>query len=320
MPIKHHLGRQCETVFPGVEAADSVGETFRKHGHHLIGKIDTGPPLTGLQIQGRLPWHIVAHIRDVNKEADLTMRQGLDRDGVVKIPGLLSIDSDGLKVPEVSAAVDDGRGHKLRNSPCACDHLFGKGHGKGKLGHDHFGINLRIIGPAQNFLDPPFGISARGGILHDLGHDQIAVSGPECLVRGDIEVIPVPTICGDDESKLTVAGPLKPPHHLGDTSLKNPDDPSLPPSVGPGGLHAGHHVIAMHGVQQVPPADIDILLSGLIGDHKAIPFGVALETARHQVHFQRKPVAVALDKGNLARKDHFSEEPLELTPSFFGDA
>ncbi len=73
IPVKEHLCCKGKTGILWIETAYLVREFLREHRDHTIRQIDTGPTVTGLFVQGRIPGHVIAHISNVNPQHDLTV-------------------------------------------------------------------------------------------------------------------------------------------------------------------------------------------------------------------------------------------------------
>ncbi len=93
---------KCDLVTRPVRSkgAKLVGEPLGQHRNHAPGKIDGGGAETGFGIERAAFFHIMRDVGDVDPETVSVIR-AVDLDGVVEIPGGLTVDRDDRVLPVV---------------------------------------------------------------------------------------------------------------------------------------------------------------------------------------------------------------------------
>ncbi len=85
--------------------------------HGALGKVHGGRALVGLFVERTAFRHVVRDVRDVHAEPVIPVRQQLERDRVVEIPGVLAVDGHRRQRPEISPATEVFVAHVATETP-----------------------------------------------------------------------------------------------------------------------------------------------------------------------------------------------------------
>ena len=95
MTIDFHQGRLDQAVDVGIQAAQPGGQLRGKHVNRTLGEIHRRTAFVRLAIQRAALAHVMRHVGDVNAKPEMTVRQLFERDRVVEIARVLTVDRDG---------------------------------------------------------------------------------------------------------------------------------------------------------------------------------------------------------------------------------
>ena len=181
--VKVHQGGEGELLRARVQGAHPVGQGFRQHGDHPVGKVHGGAPAEGLVVDGAFGLHVMGHVGDVDPKG-VAVHRFVDRDGVVQVLGVGAVNGENRLVPQVQAAVDI---------------LLGHGHSGDllRLGHD---LRGKLRGNAAPDND---GVCADAGSLPRTEHGLDLRLGP----------VPPAVRLGLDEHLVPVLGAVEAAHH-----------------------------------------------------------------------------------------------------------
>ncbi len=117
-------------------------------------KVDRRGALVGLFVEGAPLLHIVRHIRNMHSQPVVSVRQPLDRDRIIKIPGVLAIDGDRSHGSEIGAAADVFLLDSPTNASRLGDSSLRVDVRKVVLANDDLCVDAGLFELAQYFDDP----------------------------------------------------------------------------------------------------------------------------------------------------------------------
>ena len=103
--VKDHQHRVRQTIPSTNQRTQVVRQLLGQHRHHLIRQIDAGGARQGLIVERRAFAHIVRHIGDVHAYFVGIVRQELDRDGIVVVLRIGSVDGVDQLTTQIESAL-----------------------------------------------------------------------------------------------------------------------------------------------------------------------------------------------------------------------
>jgi hypothetical protein len=98
-----HKDGEDEFWFAWVETAEIIGQYFWKHRDHPSWCIDTCTPLVCFPIDRTAFFHVLRDIGDVDTEKSVSSLVSRDRDGIIEIPSIGSIDRHRIPRSKIKA-------------------------------------------------------------------------------------------------------------------------------------------------------------------------------------------------------------------------
>ena len=256
LPVEFHQSRKRQTVHMRFERAYIRRKLVGQHGHGAVGKIDARPAQPRFGVHGSAGPHIVADIGDVHMQREMSVRQLVDPDSVVKVPRRFAIDGDDRHLAEIPAPLELDSGNHGRDVLCLLDRLGWEMVREMMLANDDFDVDPEIVRAAQDLDHPPYRVFAALRVLQQfhvydhsverralrdrqrLGSDAVNLcggSGNREVVR-NLDPILQPRVVRDNE--LSTAGDAEFSYHgrvralqdldhfaIGATAPLNPRDP-----------------------------------------------------------------------------------------------
>ena len=279
--VQLHDHAQRQAVFPRVQRADPVRERLRQHRDHSVGEIDGGAAAQRFPVQLRALLDIVRYVRDVNAQR-VPVWMLRQRNRVVEILRVRTVDRHQLPVPEVSPAFEVTVQHMIRASLRLPQLLLRKFHREVLASGDGENIHPRGVGRPEYLPDRSDRIRmSSSSVIRDLRQYLVSVlRAVPRLVRNQHGPVQL-QIVRDHEHHVTV--PLRGSDHFVHTAGEDPGDR-------PGLLSAVYlrkqpdlHRIPIPGAVRAVPADIDIAVLPVLihGPCETVPAEVRHIDARH---------------------------------------
>ena len=310
--VHFHQARLHQPVHVWVEAAQAGGEGRRKHVHGTFGEIDGGPPLVGFLVERRALSDVVRHVRDVYAEPVVAIGQACNRDRVVEVTRMLTVNRYRRDGPKISAPTDvlvlDGAADSLRLG----DGVWRMGIRDAEFADDDLRIDTGLVDVAEHFDHTPNRAPRRGRPARNLHQHHLARFGRGRLPGRHVDIGEHTSIEGHDEAEAPGIG-LEATDDGGLAALQDAEDLPLESALG-APLDAHHHPVSMHGFGEVARRNVDVLPVAwlrVLRHHKPEAPGVCLELAHHQVHLVRQPEPVAANLEQFAVGDERLEVALE---------
>ena len=121
-----HFAGHGQAVNAGIQAANTVGKFLGQHGNNPVHQIHTGTTGIGLPVEGRVFFHIMTDIGDINAQKIRTVRIFPRIDTVVQVLGVLAVHRDNLQVTAVSPALIFSRRWFLLHRVSLSLYIFGE--------------------------------------------------------------------------------------------------------------------------------------------------------------------------------------------------
>ena len=214
--VRHHGGAR----FVRAKRAEVVGQGFRQHWYHPVGKIDRVPAPSRFAVQRRFRPDIVGDIGNRDHDAPATFAGRRGEDGIIEITCIGAIDGNERYVTKIAPAAHRRYFHAL----CLGDGIIGKDMGDVEFGKCQRAERPRRICRAQ-IVDNPCRFADIAAPWQQLGLDKVA------FARGDVAVLfqpngIAPAAVGLLKHKAAATrcdNAKKPPRRR----IQNPDDAAL---------------------------------------------------------------------------------------------
>jgi len=280
-----HVRHHGQPGHMGIQAAQAVGEPFRKHGLHGLGEIIGVAPLQGLLVQGRALGHVVGHVGDGHPQA-VAPGDFLHVDGVVEVPGLGPVDGHEGHLAQILASGEIGLARLLGK---------GLGLGQGAPGEDRGHLVVDLDQPLLHggvALGPQKG-RGRAGI--DAVFQLLPGRDGDDVFQGRLLAAGLGPVVGHEAHGLAGVrgaaqeqiGPHALDHPAGKRRLAPFQDAGHPALVvlpGPLPGHGGGHPVAVPGVAHVPVGNEEILAALVVGDDVAHTRAGDLQPPHQKLH------------------------------------
>ncbi len=320
MPVHLHQARLDEPVDARIQAAQPGRQVLREHVQRAVREVHGRAALVGLGIQRAPLPDVVRHVGDVHAKPEMAVLEPLNRDRVVEVAGMLSVDRDDVEPSEIGAPGEvltagvrrAGAAARAGEAPRFDDCRLAMSVGQAVLADDDGRVDARVVDVAQ-YLDDPSNRPASGARPpDDLDRHHLPGLRAACVRRrhGDLGLeAAVERRDEPDSSRVD----LEPPHEPPVRALEDLDDAALGPIAAAEALDARHHAVAVHRFLNVRGRDEHIRLAGAtgaIGSHERVSAGVQLQPADDEIHLlgQAVPLAAHLHQQALV------DEALELAP------
>ena len=107
--IDLHQARLNQSVDVRIEAAESRRQIRRKHVHGALGEIHRRPALVALLVERAALPDVMRHVGDVDAEPVMPVRQRLERDGIVEVARVLTVDGHRRHRAKIGPSLDVAR-------------------------------------------------------------------------------------------------------------------------------------------------------------------------------------------------------------------
>ena len=148
-----HQARLHEPIHVRIERAEPGRQLRGKHVHRSLGEVDRRAALVGFGVERAALLDVVRHVRDVDAQPVVPVRQLLDRDRVVEIARVLAVDRDGLPRAEVGAPLDVALADRAAEPSRLRDRLVAVHVGDAVLADDDLRVDAGRVDGAQHFDD-----------------------------------------------------------------------------------------------------------------------------------------------------------------------
>ena len=300
----HHAGLH-QPIHARVEAAEARGQRGREHVHRPLGKVDRRGALVRLGVERRALGHVVRDVGDVDAQPEVAVPETLDRHRVVEVARVLAVDRHGRPRPEVRAPGEVALPDLAAEPPRLGQRRIAVLVDDAVLAQDDLGVHAGRVDRPEH-LDHAAERAARGrGPARDLHDDHLARRRAAAVGRRDLDVHDeAPVECHHEAQtrRVHVVAADDPRR----AALEDPDDPALGPVAVLHALDARHDAVAVHGLVEVGPRDVDVAahaLERLVRHHEAEAPRVRDDAPDDQVHVVGRTVAVPADLDEVARGD-----------------
>ncbi len=251
-------------------------------------------------------------VRNVHTQPEAAALQPIQRDRVVEVPRVLAVDRDRWLAPEIRAAAEIALADHGPEPPRLGHRFLAVRIRDAVLPDDDLVVHAGLVDPAQHLAHAPERPAGRRRPPRDLDDHHVRRRGVEMIAGRDLDVHDHPAVEWDDKP-----GPAGVDVVAADdgarAALENAQDAPLRALVAEA-LHARDDAVAVHGLVEVAPCDVDVpldALDGTVGNDEAEAARMGRDAPDHQVHPVRKtePVAPGLDQ--VAARDQIGEQALE---------
>ena len=174
--VQAHDDAHAQAVHAGPKRAHVVAQALRQHGQHAVHQVDGAPAALRLVVDGRVPRHVVRHVRDVDLHLEAIVRAP-GAHGVVEVAGVGGVDGEDAALAHVAAQRVarercrdvDGDGVRLR------ERRGGELSRQVVRRDDGLHVEVELRGGAHA---PVYGDDARAvaaGVLRDAGGHDVAL-------------------------------------------------------------------------------------------------------------------------------------------------
>ena len=254
--IDFHHTRLHEPIDPRIQAAETSGQFRGEHVDGSLRKVDRRRAFVGLFVECAPLLHVVRDVRDVDPERIVPVRQPIDGDGVVEVPGMFAIDRDCGHESKIGAAADVLVLDYRADASCLDDRSLGVNVGNVMLANDDLGVDAGLFYPTQHFDHVTNRPARRGRPPCDLDDDHLARLGGTRLARRHVDVREDTAIEWHDVSQFRGVQ-LESPDHARLAALEDSYDPPLGTSLGLP-FDTGDDTISVHRLHQIAGRHIDI--------------------------------------------------------------
>ncbi len=191
-----------------------------QHGNHPVHQVNTGPPLQGLPVQGRILLNIICHVCNVNSQAVFFPIKG-DAHSIVQILGILAVNGHHFHIPQIPAAGHVCLGYLLRHPFHLVHNLDGKFHWQLISPHNGQDVHPRIVHMPQDFRYFPFRTPLVRSVIRNLHYHFVAAHGALGALPGHKNIPGQSGVIRYYKSVVLPASVVG-THHLSDPTGYNP--------------------------------------------------------------------------------------------------
>ena len=224
--VDFHQAGLHEAIDVRVQTAQSGRELAREHVHGALREVHRGPAIAGLAIQRTALRHVVRHVRDVDTQPVVAVRQPIDGDRVVEVPGVLAVDRDRLDVPEIGPAGEVLVSHRRPEADRLRHGLLAVCLRNPVLAENHAEVHTGRLDVAEHLDDAAGRVARRRRKSRDLDRDHLTRLRPARIAGDHLDVHEQLAIEGHD---IAQARPVEhiTPHHRRRVALEDLDDAAL---------------------------------------------------------------------------------------------
>ncbi len=248
-------------------------------------KIDRRAAIVRLAIERAAFLDVMGHIRDVHSQPEVAVRQPLDRDRIVEVAGVFSVDGHGRDAPEIGASanvlVADGtaQAHRLG------DRFTRVRVGNAPLADDDFGVDARLVDVAEHFGDPT-DCAARGGRPpRELDDHHVARRCAAFLARRNEDVHQHAPVERRNVPHAVVAAFVAADDRLV-RALDDPDDPAFGFAAVLDALDSDDDTVAVHRFVEERAGNVDVApaVERPLGRDEPEAVGMRLQVSDVEIH------------------------------------
>ena len=299
--VDFHQAGLHEAIDVRVQTAQSGRELARKHVHGALREVHRGPAIAGLAIQRTALRHVVRHVRDVDTQPVVAVRQPIDGDRVVEVPGVLAVDRDRLDVPEIGPAGEVPVSHRRPEADRLRHGLLAVCLRNPVLAENHAEVHTGRLDVAEHLDDAAGRVARRRRKSRDLDRDHLTRLRPARIAGDHLDVHEQLAIEGHD---IAQARPVEhvAPHHRRRVALEDLDDAALGTTAFPHTLQSRDDAVAVHRLPKVAAGDVDVprhVVERALGSDEPIALRIHVDAADHEMHAVGKAhvAAAGLDEG-----------------------
>ena len=302
-----HLATEAEAVDLRVEGAEAVGEDLWQHGDDPVGEVDRVAAAMSLLVQGRARGHVGGDIGDAHQQAP-ALGLALAVDGVVEVTGVGAVDGHQGDLAQIDPPGLGGLGHLGAQTRDLRQDRVGELH-RQVMGADG-DVRLHAGGHvvAHHLGDATDGLGTLGGLVGDLGDDDLALLGGADAIAGDDDVVGQALVVRHHEADATLL--VKAPHHGAGVAGQDLHHRALQPPAGIAADDPHHRPVVVEQGLHLAGVEIDVI-APFVGDEKAKAVGVANDSPGDQVAAVDQAEGVLAVTHELAVADHGGEAPLQ---------
>ena len=320
MAIDLHQARLHQPVDVGIQAAETGRQLRREHVDGTLRKVDGRAALVGFFVQRAAFGNVVRDVRDMDAQPIVTIRQPLDRDGIVEVTGVLAVDRHGLHGAKVRASLDvaflDGAAKALR----FLDGLGPVVVRQSVLPDDDLVVDARLVDVTKHLEDPAERAARGRRPSGDLDDDHVAGLRVLALPLRYEHIDDEPPVEGHQKAHSRFVDVESADDRRG-TALEDAEDPALGAIVA-GTLDTRHDAVAVHGLIQVAAGDENVAADPLhrpVRDDEPEAARVCLDSADHQIHAVRQTEPAAARLNQVTGRDEIFQQPLDGRSLIPGD-
>jgi hypothetical protein len=310
-----HQTRLHEPIDVRPQAAQAGRELRREHVHGALREIHRRAALVRLPVQHAALGDVVRHVRDVDAEPVMPVREPLERDRVVEITRVLAVDGHGHERTEIGPAAQVAFADLGPEPRGLLDRFRGVLVGDAVLANDDFGIDAGFVDVAEHF-DHASERTARGrGPAGDLDGHHVTGLRIGAVARRNVHVHDDAAVERHHEAEPGLVH-VKPADNGRAAALEDPDDASLGALVGHA-LDARDDAIAVDGLIQVAAGDVQVtahIVDSPIRHDEAEAARMGCDAPHDQVHPIREPEALTPCLNEGAVGNQVLEQALERGP------
>ena len=292
-----HLADHGQAIHRRLEGAQAVGQRLGQHGHHLLGKVHRVAAARGLVVQGGAGTDIVGDIRYRHPQAPPPQGALLAIHRVVEIPGVLTVYGDEGQLAQIHPVLLVLLQRLRLQRARRVYHGIGPLPGDAVGAYRHVDLHAGVQVLAKNLGNAPLGAQPVGGVVGDLGRDDLAGARLALLPGRNQDLVIDAAVLGNDKADPTLLlvaahhALVRPGQHFHDLAFL------ATAAIDASDLH--QHLVAIEHPVHLPGAEVDILPASQ-GHGKAITVAVSLHPAVQQVHLVHQPVVAAAIDHELA--------------------
>ena len=172
-----HLAHHHQAVDMRIQRTEAIGEQLRQHRDDLTGEVNRVSTRTRFIIQRSAGSNIVRHIGNRYQQLPTTGFGLPSADSIVEVFGRFVINGDKRNVTQIDAMLFILLQDLGRDFAGLIQHLWRKLGGDVIAANGNVDLHARIHTLTQHFDDFTHRLHPRGGLLHDLGRNDLAVFG-----------------------------------------------------------------------------------------------------------------------------------------------
>ena len=200
---------------------------------------------------------VMRHVGDVDAKPEVPARQLVDRDGIVEVARVLTVDGNGRRVAEIGAAPNVAVGDRRPETDRLGNRFVGMRVGNAPLADDDLGVDAGRVDVAEHFGHAPDRAARRRRPARELDADHQSRIGAAFLARRNEDIHQDPAIERHDVSHAVLVAIVAADDPLVG-SFEDADDPSLGTASLLDPLDAHDHAIAVHRFVHQRTGNVDV--------------------------------------------------------------